>query len=98
MLYIVLYDIQCMIDNYIMGLLYTYHSGLRENSIHGKYVGNILEKKSILVVRWATRPPNLVAQYLFLVVPGVRTPDLSSPAGPYLSILHITYKGTLYNH
>ena len=32
---------------------------------------------NILVVRRATRPPNLVAQNLFLVVAGVRTLDLS---------------------
>ena len=33
----------------------------------------------ILVVHWATRPLILVAQNLFLGVPGVRAPDLSSP-------------------
>ena len=42
------------------------------------------KKEEILVVQRATRPLNLVAQYPFLVVPGVRTPDLSSTAGFFL--------------
>ena len=36
-------------------------------------------QEKILVVRWATRPLDLVAQNLFLVVPGIRTPVLSGP-------------------
>ena len=40
-------------------------------------------QQDILVVCWATRPSKLVAQHLFMVVPGVRTPDLSSPGAPY---------------
>ena len=33
-----------------------------------------------MFVRQATEPQSLVAQHLFMVVPGVGTPDLSSPA------------------
>ena len=35
--------------------------------------------KNYVVARWATRLHILVAQHYFLVVPGVRAPDLSSP-------------------
>ena len=33
----------------------------------------------VLVVHWATRPKDMVAQHIFMVVSGVRTLDLSSP-------------------
>ena len=36
-------------------------------------------QQKILVVCWATRTSNLVAQHIVIVVPGVWTPDFSSP-------------------
>ena len=40
-----------------------------------------------MVAHWATSPQYLVAQTCFLVVPGVRTLDLSGP-GPSIYLIH----------
>ena len=51
----------------------------KSTALKGLKILKNIYKKNILVDRWATRLPILVAQILFLVVPGARTLDLSSP-------------------
>ena len=47
---------------------------------HLTWVNSYVMAKNDVVAHRATRLSILVAQHCFLVVPGVRTPDLSSPA------------------
>ena len=68
---------------------------------HFTWVNSCFMAKNDMVAHWATRLHILVAKHCFLVVPGVRTPDLSSPAAPNhrsLTLMQLHWSATLGNH